>query len=159
MIPQPSVFPVWAAQDQIDPISGQNNVLTPPTAQQQFGWVRQQFPPRNWFNWLGRYTNQWIQYLAQQQNQAVIADGTGTTPLFNFTTGGLCVLWVVDTGATSNFYNGMAYFPPLSASPVALNTINSSVLSVGTGIQTNGTVTISGGTGPYICWGQTKTLP
>lgn len=157
-IPKPSTFPVWADEDQVDPTSGQNNVLTPPTEKQQFGWDRLEFPPRNWFNWLGRYTNRWLQYLAQQENQSVVNDGTGGSPTFDVTTGGLAVLWVVDTGNNANFYNGMAYIPPSPGSPITLNNINSNVLTVST-ISTAGIVTVSGGTGPYVMWGQLKTIP
>src|SRR5579862_3117746 len=56
----PSQLPQWALQDQIDPVSLQNNVLPPPDAMTQYGFYRQQFPPRQWFNWLFRTINNWI---------------------------------------------------------------------------------------------------
>ena len=154
---QPDQIPFWATADQIDPVSQQNNVLTPPAEKQQFGWAREEFPPRNYFNWLGRYTGNWIAYLSQQNNQSSaqqVADSTFTTSIFNITNGGIAILWVVDTMASSNFYVGMAFLPPLTGSPVALNAIASSVLTPGS-IQTNGTIKITGGTGPYKVYAQT----
>lgn len=157
MVNKPSMYPLWAQQDIVDPVSGQNNVLVPPPEKQQYGWDRLQFPPRNWFNWLGRETSNWIQWFDQQESQAVVADGSGSTPLLDPTTGGLFTINVVDTGANSNFYSGIAYFPPASGSPVTINQIAASTLTVSQ-ISTSGTVTVSGGTGPYIVWGQTKTI-
>jgi hypothetical protein len=153
----PDQIPFWAVQDEIDPISKQNNVLTPPAEKQQFGWDRVEFPPRNYFNWLGRYTGNWIAYLAQQSGQGAavpVANNTFSSSIFNITNGGLAVFWAVDTMATSNFYVGMAYLPPSPGSPIALNTIASSTLVAGD-IQTNGTIKVTGGTGPYIIYAQT----
>jgi|SRR5579862_5851599 len=150
----PSQLPQWALQDQIDPVSLQNNVLPPPDAMTQYGFYRQQFPPRQWFNWLFRTINNWIAYLSQQADQQVVTDGTGATPAIDTTTGGLAVVWVVDQGASGNFYNGMAYVPPSPGSPITLNTIASSTLTVST-ISTTGAIVVSGGTGPYTVVGQT----
>jgi hypothetical protein len=156
MVSKPSVFPIWADQDQVDPVSLQNNVLTPPPEKQNFGWDRLEFPPRNWFNWLGRYTNRWLQYLAQQEAQAVVTDGAGEV-MFDSVNGGLAYIYVVDTGNAANVYHGMVYLPPSSVGATFVDIkkvgINTPVISA------SGTVTISGGTGPYIAYGQTKTIP
>ena len=158
MIPTPSTIPYWATQDQIDSVTLQNNVLTPPPEMQNYGWQHLQFPPRNWFNWLGRWTGNWIAYLAQQDSQSVVADGSGLTKVVNNVTGGLVVVWVVDTGDATKFYNGMAYFPPASGSAVTLHTIAGSGLTIST-ISTAGKITVTGGTGPYIVYTQTKAIP
>jgi hypothetical protein len=83
LLQPPSAVPNWALQNQVDPVSGQNNVLVPPTQQQQFGWGRLPFPPRQWFNWLGRLTANWIEYFKQNdsKSQTVIttAIGNGST--------------------------------------------------------------------------------
>lgn len=156
MVSKPSVFPVWADQDQDDPVSLQNNVLTPPPEKQNFGWDRLEFPPRNWFNWLGRYTNRWLQYLAQQEGQAVVTAGTGQT-MFDSVNGGLAYIYVVDTGNAANVYHGMVYLPPGS---VGATFVDIKQVGINTpSISASGTVTISGGTGPYIAYGQTKTIP
>jgi hypothetical protein len=60
----PPEFPDWAMLDQVDPTSHVNNVVTPPLEKQQFGWDRLEFPPRQWFNWLGRRVSNWIHYLS-----------------------------------------------------------------------------------------------
>lgn len=153
----PSQLPEWALQNQIDPVSLQNNVLTPPSVMMQYGFYRKQFPPRQWFNWLFRTIYDWIAYLSQQASQSVVTDGTGGTPAFNVTQGGLAILSVVDTGSGGggNFYQGIAYIPPSPVSPITLNTINSSTLTVST-ISVSGAVTVSGGVGPYIVVGQTN---
>jgi hypothetical protein len=155
LLTPPSELPQWASQDQLDPVSLQNNVLVPPPVMKNFGWYRKQFPPRQWFNWLGRLTYQWIAYLSQQASQQVVTDGTGVTPAFDVVHGGLGVLWVVDTAVAGNFYNGMAYIPPSPGSPITLNTINSSTLTVST-VSVSGSVVVSGGTGPYLVVGQTN---
>jgi hypothetical protein len=66
----PDVLPTWATQDLVDPTSGQNNVETPPDQAQQFGWSFQQYPPRNWFNWLSRWTYNWLNYLKQNDSKS-----------------------------------------------------------------------------------------
>jgi hypothetical protein len=70
VLPQPTEFPDWATQDQTDPVSHINNVVTPPLEMQQSGWHRQEYPPRQWFNWLARFTGKWIRYLNQQAGSA-----------------------------------------------------------------------------------------
>jgi hypothetical protein len=160
-VSKPSVLPQWAIDDQVDPVSMQNNVLTPPPAFQMYGWLRSQFPPRQWFNWLGRLTYNALAWLFQQEAQAIVATDSGSgAVVFNVTTGGLCTLWVVDTGSGggSNFYNGIAYVPPSPGSPVAMNKIANGTLTISS-ISTSGGVTVSGGVGPYLLWGQTKTVP
>lgn len=158
-LPRPTVFPVWASSDQVDPISGQNNVLTPPPEKQMYGWARLEFPPRNWINWLARYTNNWIQYLAQQESQAVVTDGLGSVAIVDVVNGGMSIIYVVDTGATANYYEGIVYVPASYSSGIlTYNTTASNALTV-SAISVAGEVTVSGGTGPYIVYGQMKTIP
>jgi len=156
MFTRPDTMPEWAEQDVVDPVSGQNNVLTPPPEKQQFGWNRLEFPPRNWFNWLGRWTWRWIRYLAQQEAQSVVNDGTGQV-MFNAISGGLVYIYVVDIGNAANVYHGMVYLPPASVGATFVDIkkvgINTPV------IDAAGAVTISGGTGPYISYGQQKNIP
>ncbi len=159
-IAKPDQFPVFAEQDQVDPVSLQNNVLVPPPALQQFGWTFKQFPPRNFFNWLHRYTNRWLQYLAQQEAQSTTVSAVNATPtdvVFDAVTGGLAYIYVVDTGNAAAVYHGMVYLPPASVGATFVDikkvTINTPAISA------SGDVTISGGTGPYIVYGQLKTVP
>lgn len=160
---RPVIYPVWATEDVVDPVSGQNNVVTPPTEKQTNGWDLSEFPPRQWFNWLGRYTYEWIAWLDQQQQaqQTLVANAGNsyTVQIFpNVTVGGLALLAIVDQGAATNFYQGTAYIPPSPGSPVTLNTIASSVLTVST-ISITGVVTVSGGTGPYLLVGTLNNAP
>jgi hypothetical protein len=155
---RPTTVPNWATMDIADDVSKQNNVLPPPPEMQNYGWARQQFPPRQWFNWLGRFTAQWINYLAQQDQQSIVNDGT--TAIVNTITGGLVTIFIEDVVTSSNYYAGIAYFPPGSASAVTINKINGVNLTVTT-ISTTGLITVGGGLGAgnYIVWAQTKTIP
>ena len=159
---RPTQLPEWATQDQIDPVSLQNNVLTPPPEKQQYGWARLEFPPRNWLNWLARYTYQWLAYLGQQEAQSIVTgDNTGATAIVDVVNGGLALISVVDTNVSNNtyFYQGIVYVPPAySSGTLSFNTINSTTLTV-SAIAANGGVIVSGGSGNYIIYGQMKTIP
>ncbi len=158
--PFPSQLPVWATTDQIDPTSLQNNVLEPPLAYQQFGWTRGQFPPRNWFNWLGRKTYNALNYLlALQKQEVTTTDATGATPIFDVVNGGMCLVYIIDTGAFSTWFEGIVYIPPgYSAGTTTLRTVatSGSALTIGP-ISATGSITVSGGTGAYVIFGKTKT--
>ena len=156
MVDKPTVFPVWAELDQVDDVSNQNNVLTPPPEKQMYGWDRLEFPPRNFLNWLGRYTYRWIAWLAQQEAQSVVTAGTGQAT-FDAVTGGLAYIYVVDKGNAANVYHGMVYLPPAS---VGATFVDIKKVGITTPvISPSGTVTIAGGTGPYIVYGQLKNTP
>ena len=64
--PRPSVFPDYAMNDVIDPSSGQPNVVEPPTGKKNGGWVYNEKPPRQYFNWLSRMTSTWLHYADEQ---------------------------------------------------------------------------------------------
>lgn len=160
MIQMPDQLPMWAEQDVTDPVSLQNNVLLPPPTYQQFGWTKGQFPPRNWFNWLARYTYRWIKYLAQIKAQTVTTtDATGTSTIFDVVNGGMCLIYIIDTGAFSTFFEGITYVPPAYTSgTTTFRSVASggSTLTIGP-INSTGGITVSGGTGNYVISGQTKT--
>jgi len=157
MIPLPTQLPVWATTDQIDPVNLQNNVVEPPPAYQQFGWTRSEFPPRQWFNWLGRNTYECLAYLLQQQAlNATTVDASGGTPIVNVIIGGLVLINVVDTAVNGNYFSGICYVPPSPGSATTINVIKNNAITITGGVQTNGGVIITGtGTGPYIISGQT----
>jgi hypothetical protein len=156
MVNKPTFYPNWATEDQVDPVSLQNNVLTPPSEKQLEGFARLEFPPRNWFNWLFRTINDWIIWFDQILSQGVVTLGTGQT-MFDAVNGGLAYIYVVDTGNASNVYHGMIYLPPGS---VGATFIDIKKVGITTPvISGSGTVTITGGSGPYIVYGQTKTIP
>ena len=55
-------YPDFAMVDTPDPTSGQPNVATPGTEKKNVGWVYNEKPPRQYFNWLARVTSKWIRY-------------------------------------------------------------------------------------------------
>ena len=65
-------FPRWATEDQVDPISGQLNVVEPPEERKDSGWDRHEVPPRQWWNWLHRKTFEWLQFLDETRGQLEI---------------------------------------------------------------------------------------
>jgi hypothetical protein len=76
---RPTEFPAWATSDQVNPTSGQNNVVTPDAAHKTFGWDFKEKPPRQYFNWLGRLQYEWSLWFDQEVNR--IGSGfTTTTP-------------------------------------------------------------------------------
>ena len=151
LLTRPTTLPVWAIDDQIDPVSLQNNVLTPPPAFQLYGWTRGQFPPRNWFNWLGRFTFQCIAYLMQQEAFGFTTDdNSSATPVVDIVNGGMAIISVIDTTTPANYYLGITYVPPnYSSGLLSFTTTSSSTLTV-SAIAANGGVTVSGGSGNYI---------
>lgn len=62
---RPSVDLDWAENDVVDPTSGENNKVEPPTAWKNNGWSYQEKPPRNYDNYHKWNTGQWIKYLDQ----------------------------------------------------------------------------------------------
>jgi hypothetical protein len=158
MVSKPTVLPQWAENDVVDPVSGQNNVLEPPTEKQDEGWDRLEFPPRQWFNWLGRYTYRWLQWLNQQEEQSRVVDNSGTDPIADVVTGGMCIIYVTDTTTPANFYHGIAYVPPSPGGAITVTQIAASTLTVST-ISVSGILTAAGGSGNYIIYGQMKTIP
>ena len=155
MVTKPSILPEWAENDVIDSISGQNNVLEPPTEKKLEGWARLEFPPRNWFNWLARYTYRWLNWFKQQEEQAVITDGNGVG-LFA-TDSALITLYAVDSVTPANYIVAVGY-KAVGIAP-ALTVISNNVLTLGAG-NIAGDQAIAGGTaGNIIVWGQTKIIP
>lgn len=155
MVTKPTVLPQWAEQDQTDPVSLQNNVLTPPPEKQQYGWDRLEFPPRNWFNWLGRYTYRWIAWFKQQEEQAVVTDGNGVG-LFPVDDA-LIFIYAVDKVTPANYIFAMG-FKGAGSTPT-LNVIDNNVLTLGAS-TISGDQVISGGTAAnIIAYGQSKIIP
>jgi len=66
MTSRPSEYPDWATDDQADATSGVNNVVSAPSAYQTYGWTRAEKPPRQYWNWFGRYVSTWLRYLEER---------------------------------------------------------------------------------------------
>lgn len=60
----PADLPEWASNDVQDPVSGQFNVVEPPTEVKQEGWRYLEKPNRQWWNWFNRTVYDWIVYLS-----------------------------------------------------------------------------------------------
>jgi hypothetical protein len=60
------LFPKFAANDYVDPVSKQNNVVEPPDAVKTQGWPYRAKGVRQWFNWLHRLTYQWLVYAIEK---------------------------------------------------------------------------------------------
>jgi hypothetical protein len=66
---RPDKFPEWAMIDVEDTVVYENNlfkinnVIEPPAEKKTAGWGYKDIAIRNWMNWLGRTTCQWLQYL------------------------------------------------------------------------------------------------
>lgn len=61
----PVKYPQWAVDDVINPLSGQPNVVDPDTVdptKKLVGWDFKEYPPRQYFNYLQRLINDWIEY-------------------------------------------------------------------------------------------------
>lgn len=154
----PTEYPDWALSNAVDPISGQPNVVTPPLEKQDKGWAFGEFPPRQWFNWLGRWTALWIKYLSGLQAQSRVVNNAGTTAAFDTVTGGMAIVYVIDTSTPANSYHGIAYIPPNAVSPITVTKLGGTTLTVST-ISVSGVITAAGGSGNYIIYGQMKTIP
>lgn len=62
-ISRPTVFPDIALNDVNNGILGAPNVQEPPTGLKENGWDHGQKPEREFFNWYGRVTNNWLKYV------------------------------------------------------------------------------------------------
>jgi hypothetical protein len=78
MVTKPTSYPIWATDDYTDPTSGINNVVAAPSEFQQYGYSTEFSPVvRQYENWKGRLTSQWIQYFDEQSGSTVTTDGNG----------------------------------------------------------------------------------
>jgi len=68
-IVKPTKFPEWANNDVVNPTTSQNNVVEPAQAIKDLGWDYNEKPPRQYFNWLGRLTNAWMEWFDQQETK------------------------------------------------------------------------------------------
>lgn len=62
-ISRPTVFPDIALNDVNNGLLGAPNVQEPPTDLKNEGWDYGQKPEREYFNWYGRITNNWLKYV------------------------------------------------------------------------------------------------
>jgi len=70
---KPLVLPEWATDDIGNGPLGALNVQTPPSSYFTDGWDYGETPPREFFNWLGRYTYLNIGWLVQETDALLIS--------------------------------------------------------------------------------------
>ena len=63
---RPTVFPDLATDDVYNGLLGAINVQEPPTGIKTDGYDYGYKPPREYFNWYGRITNNWIKYIDER---------------------------------------------------------------------------------------------
>lgn len=153
MADKPTVLPQWASDLVQNEITGQYNVVEPPTEKKEDGWFYQEKPNRQWWNWLHRQTYLWLAWLSQQEAQKVVTDdaGLGLFP----TDDALITISAVDLDDPTSFFTGtgikVAGQPPQFAITDSLN------LALGAGTIT-GDQPITGGTN-VIVTGTTSIIP
>lgn len=153
MIPQPTVFPDWAMQDVQDPVSGQYNVVEPPSEKKLEGWAFGEKPNRQFWNWFQRQTALWIEYLAQQNNFTIVTDnlGVGLFP----TDGTMIEIQAVDLDDPTSYLTGIGI--KTAGNPPQFATTASNNLSLGVGTNA-GNQPILGGTNVVVT-GITRVIP
>lgn len=72
MIDKPTTLPKFAELDQMDPTSGENNVVAPIPTKQNYGWAFKEKPPRQHFNWLHRWTYRWLKWTDDTFKKGII---------------------------------------------------------------------------------------
>lgn len=61
---KPTQLPEWASVANTDSVSGQPNLVEPPTAKKQRGFDYREKPPRNWVNWLLNLVYKWFAWIS-----------------------------------------------------------------------------------------------
>ena len=90
-VSKPTVFPRFASVDLLNGTGGAPNVVEPSSGKKDSGWNEGERPPRETFNWLHRFTNDWIEYFDQEIIRSVsathFAEDTAATSGLNFAVG------------------------------------------------------------------------
>ncbi len=136
MVDKPLLLPQWASEDQVDPASGQYNVVEPPIEVKEAGWTIKEKPNRQYWNWVGRTTYDNIAWLIQQESYSVTTSNTGLG-LFKVD-GALITLDVIDSVNPAKWLRAIGIKPALSA-PI----FDASAIQAGGGL-TLGTGTVAG---------------
>lgn len=69
MIIKPPIFPEYAREDQNTGALGGANIVEPSESLKDSGWIYDEYPPAEIFNWLHRYTYLWLMYHEQTNNE------------------------------------------------------------------------------------------
>jgi hypothetical protein len=83
---RPNSLPTWATSNTAD-------VVEPPLAQKEIGWLPDDQPPAGWMNWFQRYVGEWLDYLDENASgwayTVTIDDKTASEHTLNCVTTGL----------------------------------------------------------------------
>jgi hypothetical protein len=155
MVAKPDEKPRWATVETESPISGINNVISPPESKKNVGWNTFEMPARQFFNWLHLKAYQWINFFDYRiTDRFTTTDGDGVA-LFPIDDS-LIVLYAVDITTPANYIHATG-FRAASGAPV-LNVLSNNVLTLGA-TDTDGTQAISGGTAAnIIAYGQSQII-
>lgn len=104
---KPNKHPRWASESIKNEINGEYNVYEPPEQKKDIGWDVNEVPPRQWFNWLSKTTNDWIVYFDYYLNRPKIYK---KTKLPDATKSKAKIVFVDDEGGgTLAFSNGVEW--------------------------------------------------
>jgi hypothetical protein len=154
-LPTPTQFPDFCQNDQVDPVSNENNAIPPPQELVSFGWPRASYVVRNFLNYLFRWTGTWIRYLSQNdsKSQTVIVNSTAygaTTPQIAMPgRNSVCMLYIQDnTPGTPGPAHPGDYFvgifcPSTGTTNRTVNIISNNDVTVGQYNGTTGTIVVS----------------
>lgn len=145
MVDRPDKKPRWATEYKFSSVTNNPNVVEPTESKKNVGWDVFEPPARNYFNWLGLKTYEWIDYLdylATSLNKVSDGDGENLFDVENT----LIELIAVDKVTPANFIKAVGWKGTTSHT---LNVIDSNTLSLGAQ-DANGSQAISGGTAANI---------
>ena len=155
MMPEPTVLPEWASQDVLNQVSGQYNVVEPPSEKKLEGWTFLEKPNRQWWNWFQRQTYLWLAYFKQQNDMNVVTDSTGVG-LFPFDNA-MIHIDAVDLDDPTLFFNGTGVKLPGAVPTFAPGATNGTLtLGVWT---TSGNQPILGGGPNVVVNGRSSVIP
>jgi hypothetical protein len=148
-VPMPTQLAAWATTSYVDPVSGAPNIIEPSQSHMATGWVYQEPPARNFFNWwMNTSYNTDLFFMYRLTTMMIVTDGNGSQ-IFNIPNA-IITLSAVDKTTPANFLFAIGWRGTVSHT---LNVIASNVLTLGAQAA-DGSQAISGGTASNIvCFG------
>jgi hypothetical protein len=148
-LPTPTQFPDFCQNDQVDPVSNENNAIPPPQELVSFGWPRASYVVRNFLNYLFRWTGTWVRYLSQNdpKSQTIVLSanyGTAYT-ICDPTRTAVLMIYANDTASlqADNFFVGICSVFSGSSSDRIVNIVNNNNITVSTINHVTGKITFS----------------
>lgn len=162
MVDRPTVLPRWATSTTTSSETGVSNWVEPPESKKNVGWNFGEPPARQFFNWKGRMTYEWLRYLDDETTfKQITTDGMGRVTINNVShtlfnkENSLIILFAVDKVTPANYLFAIGY---RGEGAPSLNIISNNVLALG-GSDTDGAQVISGGNAEdIIAYGISKNI-